>query len=37
MIGIFFGVPFFSLFILYMGFWVSSGFKGDTKKDGTNE
>ena len=33
----FFGVPLFFWFLLYMGFWVSSGFSSDKKKDETNE
>jgi hypothetical protein len=30
-------VPLFCWMLLYMGFWVSSGFSSDKKKDETNE
>ena len=36
-LGTFFGVPIVSWILLYMGFWVSSGFSSDKKKDETNE
>jgi hypothetical protein len=31
-----FGVPIGFWILLYMGFWVSSGFSSDENKDGTN-
>jgi hypothetical protein len=34
--GLVFGFPLFMWILLYMGFWVSSGFK-DKNKDETNE